>query len=80
MKFALVVAASLISTAAFAQSSTTVIEKRDAPTTTVIEKRDEPTVVEKRSVETTGSVGCTTTTKQKTDEFGDTKTKQKTEC
>jgi hypothetical protein len=79
MKIALVLAASLLGTAAFAQS-TTVIEKRDAPSTTVIEKRDEPTVVEKRSVETTGSVGCTTTTKQKTDEFGDTKTKQKTEC
>jgi hypothetical protein len=80
MKFAIVLAASLISSAALAQSSTTVIEKRDAASTTVIEKRDEPTVVEKRSVETTGSVGCSTTTKQKTDEFGDTTTKQKTEC
>ncbi len=80
MKLSLVLAASLISSAALAQSSTTVIEKRDAPSTTVIEKRDEPTVVEKRSVETTGSVGCSTTTKQKTDEFGDTTTKQKTEC
>lgn len=79
MKIALVLVASLLGTAAFAQS-TTVIEKRDVPSTTVIEKRDEPTVVERRSVETTGSVGCTTTTKQKTDEFGDTKTKQKTEC
>jgi hypothetical protein len=29
---------------------------------------------------TTGSVGCTTETKQKTDEFGDTTTKKKTEC
>jgi hypothetical protein len=57
-----------------------VIEKRDTPSTTVIEKRDTPTVVEKREVETTGSVGCSTTTKQKTDEFGDTTTKQKTEC
>jgi hypothetical protein len=80
MKLAVVVAASLLSTAAFAQSSTTVIEKRDAPSTTVIEKRDTPTVVEKREVETTGSVGCSTTTKQKTDEFGDTTTKQKIEC
>jgi hypothetical protein len=80
MKLAVVVAASLLSTAAFAQSSTTVIEKRDTPSTTVIEKRDTPTVVEKREVETTGSVGCSTTTKQKTDEFGDTTTKQKTEC
>jgi hypothetical protein len=79
MKLAIVVAASLISTVAFAQSSTTVIEKRDAPSTTVIQKNDSA-VIEKRSVETTGSVGCSTTTKQKTDEFGDTKTKQTTEC
>ncbi len=79
MKLAIVVAASLISTVAFAQSSTTVIEKRDAPSTTVIQKNDSA-VVEKRSVETTGTVGCSTTTKQKTDEFGDTKTKQTTEC
>jgi hypothetical protein len=78
MKLALVLAASLISGAAFAQ--TTIIEKRDAPSITVVEKRDTPTVVEKRSVETTGSVGCSTTTKSKTDEFGDTKVKQKTEC
>ncbi len=79
MKFAFVLAASLISTAALAQSSTTIIEKRDNPSTTVIEKND-ATVVQKRPVETTGSVGCSTTTKQKTDEFGDTTTKQKTEC
>jgi hypothetical protein len=79
MKLAIVVAASLISTVAFAQSSTTVIEKRDAPSTTVIQKNDSA-VIEKRSVETTGTVGCSTTTKQKTDEFGDTKTKQTTEC
>jgi hypothetical protein len=49
-----VVAASLIGGAALAQ-------------TTVVEKREEPTVVEKRSVEVTGSVGCSTTTKQKTE-------------
>ncbi|HEX2552720.1 MAG TPA: hypothetical protein VHL98_03400 [Microvirga sp.] len=78
MKLAIVLAASVISTAAFAQS-TTIIEKRDAPSTTVIE-RNNSAVIEKRSVETTGSVGCSTTTKQKTDEFGDTKTKQKVEC
>jgi hypothetical protein len=79
MKLAIVLAASLLSSAAFAQS-TTIIEKRDAPSTTVIEKRNDSAVIEKRSVETTGSVGCSTTTKQKTDEFGDTKTKQKVEC
>lgn len=37
-------------------------------------------IIEHRNVESTGSVGCTTTTKQKTDEFGDTTTKQKTDC
>src|SRR5688572_11582897 len=36
--------------------------------------------IENRSVESTGSVGCSTETKQKTDAFGDTTTKQKTEC
>jgi hypothetical protein len=72
-------AATLVGTAALAQS-TTVIEKRDTAPTTVIEKRDSPAVIEKRSVETTGTVGCSTTTKEKTDAFGDTKVKQKTEC
>ena len=80
MKLAVVLAASLVSSAALAQSSTTVIEKRDTPSATVIEKRDTPMVVEKREVETTGSIGCSTTTKQKTDEFGDTTMKQKIEC
>src|SRR4051812_28836173 len=37
-------------------------------------------IIERRDVGTTGSTGCETTTKQKTDEFGDTTTKQKTEC
>jgi uncharacterized protein YcfJ len=37
-------------------------------------------VIEHRDVGATGSTGCSTTTKQKTNEFGDTTTKQKTEC
>jgi phage tail tape-measure protein len=37
-------------------------------------------IIERRDVGTTGSTGCSTTTQQKTDEFGDTTTKQKTEC
>jgi phage tail tape-measure protein len=37
-------------------------------------------IIEHRGVESTGSVGCSTTTKQKTNELGDTTTKQKTEC
>jgi hypothetical protein len=36
--------------------------------------------IEHRDATSTGSVGCSTTTKQKTNEFGDTSTKQKTEC
>ena len=37
-------------------------------------------IIEHRDPGTTGAVGCSTTTKQKTNEFGDTTTKQKTEC
>jgi uncharacterized protein YcfJ len=37
-------------------------------------------IIEHRDVGATGSTGCSTTTPQKTDEFGDTTTKQKTEC
>jgi phage tail tape-measure protein len=37
-------------------------------------------IIEQRSPESTGSVGCSTTTTQRTDSFGDTTTKQKTEC
>jgi len=37
-------------------------------------------VVERRKVQTTGTVGCSTKTKQKTNEFGESKTKQKTTC
>jgi hypothetical protein len=36
--------------------------------------------IEHRNVESTGSVGCSTTTQQKTDAFGDTTTKQRTNC
>ncbi|KAA2237731.1 hypothetical protein [Salinarimonas soli] len=79
MRLALILAASVIGTAAFAQD-TTIIKRDSAPSsTTVIEKRDTPTVVEKRSVETTGSVGCSTTTERKSDALGDTTTK-KTDC
>ncbi len=36
--------------------------------------------IEHRNVDSTGSVGCSTTTKQTTEPTGDTTTKQKTEC
>jgi hypothetical protein len=37
-------------------------------------------VIEHRDVPATGSVGCSTTTTQKTNDFGDTTTKQRTDC
>jgi hypothetical protein len=37
-------------------------------------------IIEHRDVGTTGAVGCSTTTTQKTDEFGDTTTKRRTDC
>src|SRR5215217_7013450 len=37
-------------------------------------------VIEHRDVRGTGSTGCATKTKQKTNELGETKTKQKTVC
>jgi hypothetical protein len=81
-KFAIAVAASVLATAAYAQS-TTVIHKESTDSGTTVRRSvdvDSPTVVEKRKVTTTGAVGCRTKTVQKTDEMGDTKTKQKTKC
>ncbi|GEO13028.1 hypothetical protein [Microvirga aerophila] len=37
-------------------------------------------IIEQRGPASTGSVGCSTSTTQKTDAFGDTTTKHKTEC
>jgi hypothetical protein len=74
----LAAAAALSVGTAYAQD-TTIIRKESAPST-VIEHRSDPTVIEHKSVTTTGAVGCSSTTKQKTDEFGDTKTKKKVEC
>jgi len=37
-------------------------------------------IIERRDPASTGSVGCTTTTQQKTDAMGDTTTKQRTDC
>lgn len=79
MRFALALAATVIGTAAFAQN-TTIIERERAPSsTTVIEKREEPTVVERRSVESTGSTGCSTTTERQSNLLGETTTKR-TDC
>jgi hypothetical protein len=77
-KLAMIVGACVIGTAAYAQ--TTVIEKRDVPSTTIVKERSDPDVVVKKKEITTGTVGCSSKTVKKTNEFGDTKVKQKTEC
>jgi hypothetical protein len=79
---ALAAAALLVGTAAFAQDTTTTIKKEEGVlgSRTTIEKKTEPSVSSSTSVTTTGSVGCTSETKQKTDAFGDTTTTKKTEC
>ena len=81
-KIALVVAAMTLGTTAFAQDTTTTIKREEGilGSKTTIEKKTEPSTSTSTSVTTTGSVGCTTETKQKTDAFGDTTTKKTTEC
>ena len=80
-RFAIVIAATALATAAFAQSSTTVIQKEgvDSSRTIVKERVDAPVTV-KKEVTTTGGVGCSSKTVEKTDTFGDTTTKKKVEC
>ena len=77
---AIAIAATLIGTAAFAE--TTVIRKESPDGDTTIVRRDSPDVtVTKRSVETTGTVGgCDTKSVTRTNDVGDTTTKTKTEC
>jgi hypothetical protein len=75
-------AAMVIGPTAFAQDTTTTIKKEQGilGSKTTIEKTTEPSTSTSTSVTTTGSVGCSTETKQKTDTFGDTTTTKKTEC
>jgi hypothetical protein len=80
-KLAIVLAASVIGSAALAQTTTviregggTVVKERSVDVDT-----DEDVVV-KRKVRTTGSVGCKSKTTAKTDEFGDTTVKKKVKC
>ncbi len=75
-------AAMVIGSTAFAQDTTTTIKKEEGilGSKTTIEKSTEPSTSTSTSVTTTGSVGCSTETKQKTDAFGDTTTTKKTEC
>ena len=72
-------AASVLATAAYAQG-TTVIQKEGVGSTTVVKEHPADTTVVKKKEITTGSVGCSSKTVKKTDEFGDSKTKTKTEC
>jgi hypothetical protein len=78
-KLAILLAASVIGTAAYAQS-TTVIQKEGVGSTTVVKEHPADTTVVKKEVTTTGSTGCESKTVKKTDEFGDSKTKTKVEC
>ncbi len=77
----LIIAASLVASAAFAQSSTTVIHRDNGvgESTTVKEKSVDGDTVTRR-VETTGSTGCDTKSVKKTDEDGNSVSKTKTEC
>jgi hypothetical protein len=83
-KLALILAASVIGTAAFAQ--TTVIQKEGSVgSRTIVKERsadieDTDDVVVKRRTVTTGSIGCKSKTTAKTDEFGDTTVKKKSTC
>lgn len=81
-KLAFVIATSVLSTAAFAQDTTTTIKKEDGifGSKTTVERKTEPRIDSSTSVTTTGTIGCSTEVKQKTNEFGDTKTTKKTEC
>lgn len=78
---AVAAAAVLCGTVAFAQETTTTVKKEEGvlgSKTTVETKKTEPST--STEVTTTGTLGCSTQTKQKTDAFGDTTTTKKTEC
>jgi len=82
-KLALIAAASLIGTAAYAQE-TTVIHRNGVGTHTIVKQHssdvDDADVVVKRKTVTTGSVGCSSKTMSKTNELGETTVKKKTTC
>lgn len=80
----LVAAATLFALPAFAQSSTTVIERKDAKSTgVVIEEHKAPpsTIIEQRTTETTGSVrDCQTSTVRKEGVLGNSTEVTKQKC
>ena len=79
-KLAILLAASVIGTAAYAQSTTVIQKEGVGSNTTVVKEHPADTTVVKKEVTTTGSTGCESKTVKKTDEFGDSKTKTKVEC
>ena len=80
-RFFIVAAASLMATAAFAQSSTTVIHKEgvDGDKTVVKKEMGDGTVVKKK-VETTGTTGCSTKSVSHSNDMGDKVTRTKSDC
>lgn len=77
----LALAASLIGSMAFADETT--VTRRDGPggtSTTVKKEHDDGTTTTKRSVESTGALGCDTKSVTRTNELGDSKTKTRTDC
>jgi hypothetical protein len=84
-KLALILAASVIGTAAYAQSTTVIQKEGPVGSRTIVKERsadieDTDDVVVKRKTVTTGSIGCESKTTAKTDSFGDTTVKKKTTC
>lgn len=77
----LALAASLIGSAAFADSTTVTRTEGPLGDRTVVKKETTDDTVTTRRSETTGALGgCDTKSVTKTNELGDTTTKTKTEC
>lgn len=78
----LALAATFIGSVALADSTT--VTRTEGPlgesTTVRKERTDDDTTTTTRRTETTGSVGCDTKSVTKTNGFGDSKTKTRTEC
>lgn len=80
-RFLIVAAASLMATAAFAQSSTTVIHK-DGPDgdKTVVKKESDDGTIVKKKIESSDTAGCGTKSVTHANGMGDSVTKSKTNC
>lgn len=73
-------AVSLVGTAAFADSTTVTRTEGPLGESTTVRKERSDDMGTRRSVETTGSLGCESKSVTRTNELGDTKTKTKVEC